>query len=287
SRTVIQDFNASEGDIIELGEAFLGANAYYTSLEALRDDFEADGDLDGARGTILAGGVTRGDLTAANTGVVCFALGTMIATPQGDRAVETLRVGDLVVTSDNGLQAIRWITTRHLSSVRTGLFPTLRPIRIRKDAFGAGRPERDLLVSPQHRMLVRGPDVQMMFGQTEALSHAFHLLDGHRIVQDPAPNGITYVHFLCDAHEIVFANGMPSETFHPGPMGLSTLEDAPLHDLLNLFPDLASNAPPFPLARMELKQREIALLRHSKAMRARPNRPSERRRTVRLRQARP
>ena len=136
-------------------------------------------------------------------------------------------------------------------------------------------------------MLVRGPDVQMMFAQTEALSHAFHLLHGHWLAQDLAPNGVTYVHFLCDTHEIIFAKGMPSETFHPGPIGLSTLEDDPLHHLLDLFLDLAISAPPFSLTRLGLKQRENFLLRHSKSMRSRPNQPAEQRHATRLQQAQP
>jgi hypothetical protein len=259
----ITDFTASDGDSIQLG-------AFYTRLEDLRDELDAGGGILASAGGITLDGVSRTDLTAANTGVVCFATGTLITTAQGPKHVEELRIGDLVVTLDNGLRPIRWIAKRHLSKVRLRLFPNLRPIRIKRGAFGDGLPDRDLLVSPQHRMLLKTSRLQMMFGQAEGLAHAFHLIDGVRVIQDPAPDGVTYVHFLCDAHELVFAEGFPSESFHPGPIGVGTLSDESLDELLEIFPELDPQQPPFPLARIELKQREMRLLRSARDVPIRP-----------------
>ncbi|MEL6582944.1 MAG: Hint domain-containing protein [Pseudomonadota bacterium] len=260
----ITDFTSSDGDTINLG-----ALGVYSGLEELRDEFDANAGVLTSAGGVTLTGITRTDLTSANTGVVCFAAGTLITTAKGSVPVEKLKVGDLVSTLDNGLQPVRWIARRHLSKVRIRLFPTLRPILIRKDAFGEGRPARDLRVSPQHRMLLSAAEVQIMFGQVEALAHAYHLIDGHRVVQDPAPEGVTYVHFLCDGHELVHAEGLPSETFHPGPVGIETLDDPSLDELLTIFPELDPEHPPFPLARLELKRREVTLLREA---RSRPGR---------------
>ncbi|TMV38466.1 type I secretion protein, partial [Thioclava sp. BHET1] len=78
----------------------------------------------------------------------------MIATPQGERLVEELRVGDKIITRDNGIQEIRWLNHRVMDGKTLLANPNMRPILIRKGALGNGLPERDMMVSPNHRMLV-------------------------------------------------------------------------------------------------------------------------------------
>lgn len=165
--------------------------------------------------------------------IICFAAGTRIATPYGPRAVETLRPGDLVLTRDNGPQPIRWAGARTVAAQGD-----LAPIRFETGALGNSRP---LLVSPQHRMLCDDWRAQMLFGETEVLVAAKHLVNDRTIRR--APGGlVSYHHILFDRHEIVLAEGAASESFHPGDEALSALDGATRRELLRLFPELVTGS---------------------------------------------
>ncbi|WP_245890861.1 Hint domain-containing protein [Albidovulum aquaemixtae] len=138
---------------------------------------------------------------------VCFTSGTLIRVPGGEAPVESLRPGDLVETLDNGPQPVRWIGGRRVAG--GGVFA---PVRFAAGALGNDRP---LLVSPQHRMLVRGWLAELHFGEDEVLAAAIHLLGLAGVDRCPMTE-VAYVHLLLDRHEIVFAEGAPSESFHPG-----------------------------------------------------------------------
>lgn len=170
------------------------------------------------------------------TDVVCFTRDTLIACPDGLRPVQDLKPGDLVLTRDDGAQPIRWIGSRTLSGGQ--LAQRLRPIRIRAGALGQGLPERDLLVSPQHRVLVRSNIAQRMFGASEVLVAAKQLLllDGIDIADDLAE--VEYIHFIFDRHQIVLSNGAETESLYPGPEALKTVGQAARHELFALFPQL-------------------------------------------------
>ncbi|MEQ8365157.1 MAG: Hint domain-containing protein [Roseicyclus sp.] len=165
--------------------------------------------------------------------VPCFTSGTRIATPSGWRIVEDLKVGDIVMTQDHGFQAIRWIgaTTRVVQGA-------LRPVRIAQGALGFGLPQRDLLVSQQHRMLIRSRIAARMTGKSEILIPAKKLLGlpGITIAEDVEQ--VTYLHLLFDRHEIIFAEGAPTESLLPGPQALAGLGPAAEAELRALFPEL-------------------------------------------------
>lgn len=179
-------------------------------------------------------------------GVVCFAAGTMIATPDGPCAVETLAEGSLVTTLTHGDQPIRWIGHRHLSPAELAANPNLRPIRIRRGALGPGIPARDIVVSPQHRMLVSSAIVHQMYGANAVLIAARKLLplQGVEVIADHAP--VDYWHFLCDRHEIVTAEGAAAETLYLGSQALQNMTDEARHEIHALFPELLRGweAPP-------------------------------------------
>lgn len=168
--------------------------------------------------------------------IVCFTHGTMIACPEGPRPVEDLKPGDLVITRDNGAQPIRWIGTRRVTAGLSN--PQLRPIRIRAGALGQGLPESDLLVSPQHRILVRSAIAQRMFGSAEVLVAAKQLLqlDGIDIAHDLAE--VEYIHFIFDQHQIVLSNGAETESLYPGAEAVKTVGRAAREELFALFPQL-------------------------------------------------
>lgn len=167
----------------------------------------------------------------------CFTPGTLIATERGQRPVEALRTGDKVVTRDNGLRRIYWIGRREVTLSQLRVTPDLQPILIRRDAFGDGMPSRDMLVSPHHRFLQglapmpgEGPG-----SEREVLVAARHLADGQQ-VREAATLGVSYMHVLCDRHQVILANGAWTESFHPDDRVFSGLGEDHRTELLGLFP---------------------------------------------------
>lgn len=162
----------------------------------------------------------------------------MIRSKDGETRVEDLEPGDLVLTIDNGLQPIRWIGLRKLSSAELQAAPNLRPIRIEKGALGKDTPSRDLLVSPQHRILVRSKIAQRMFGSMEVLVAAKQLCrrDGIDIAEDPTE--VEYFHLLFDQHEVVYSNGAETESLYTGPQALKSVGAAARGEIFTLFPQL-------------------------------------------------
>jgi hypothetical protein len=199
-------------------------------------------------------------------GVICFTPGTRIATPDGARLIQDLQPGDLIQTKDNGAQAILWTGHRRMSGARLYAMPHLRPIRFRADALGLGRPEDDLLVSPQHRMVVRGPAARALFNSSEVLVAAEDLLNDHSIMVDHTQREVTYIHLLLEAHNIIFANGMETESFHPANTALETIDPMQRDGLFGILPGLANDPRGYSdYARRNLSGSEAAILRHEVA----------------------
>lgn len=203
---------------------------------------------------------------APGTGVICFTPGTKISTPDGTRLVEELREGDRVLTRDNGAQEIRWIGSRRMTGARLVVMPMLRPVRIRAGALGIGRPDDDLVVSPEHRMLVRGPAAQELFNCGEVLVAASDLVNGTSVTVDIGAREVTYVHLMFDRHQILWANGLETESFHPANAELDCLGSADRARLLARFPDLEYDPYLYGgYARRNLTRSESAILRYEAA----------------------
>ena len=173
--------------------------------------------------------------------------------------MEDLGNGDRVFTRDNGYQTLRWVGAKTLSVADLVVNPGLRPIRITRGALGDGLPERDMRVSPQHRMLFVGPRAEMLFGEGEVLVAATHLtlLPG---VDQVMACGITYLHLLFDGHEIIRADGAWTESFQPAERTLNALDDAARGEIEDLFPQIRAKAKDFLSARPTLKAHEVKVL---------------------------
>lgn len=171
-------------------------------------------------------------MAPGDAGVICFTPGTGILTPHGNMRIEDLREGDLVQTKDGGAQPIRWIGNRRMTGARLFAMPKLRPVRIRGGAFGLDEPDDDLVVSPHHRLLVKGAVAQDLFNTSEVLVAAKDLINGHSITVDLKMREVTYIHLLLDRHQIMWANGVETESFHPASAALSSLDE---HDRLRLL----------------------------------------------------
>jgi hypothetical protein len=186
--------------------------------------------------------------------IPCFVRGARILTPRGEVPVERLAVGDLVCTMDAGAQPIRWIG-RRLVPARD----RFAPVRIRKGAFGA---RRDLWVSPQHRMLISESWAELMFGEREVLVAAKDLVNDLSVRIEESDGMVDYIHLMFDSHQVIYAEGLATESFLPGPMTLDSFEAEVLEEICTLFPELdpVTGAGYGPAARLSLKGFEAAAL---------------------------
>ncbi len=202
----IEDYNATDGDLIAIN--YPGITSF-TELEPYLSD-------DGNWGTLISlpdGSVTQvkwlgyATISASNftfeSGPVCFLKGTLIETEAGPRPVETLGPGDLLLTHDNGLQPLRFVS---FQTYRFGPGPhRMKPIRLRAGALGPGCPARELLVSPQHRLALPQVDPQVLVAARKLQS-----LPG--VSGRPGCKTACYYHLLMDRHELLRANGAWAET---------------------------------------------------------------------------
>lgn len=243
-----EDADGNDVDVIDL--TGIDANVIETGFEAGRIEFlDSNGNI-----------TRRATYSEIEQVIICFTPGTRIATPTGERLVEELRVGDPVFTRDNGVQDLRWIGTKTLSGAELKQSPALRPILIKAGSLGRGRPERDVVVSPNHRMLINDPETALLFGESEVLVSAKHLTERAGIARVLMPQ-VTYLHLLFDRHEVILADGAWTESFQPGDYSLGGLGGAQRRELFKLFPELAQDRQGgFAAARQVLRKHEAKLL---------------------------
>ena len=181
--------------------ASLGANNVLTisgGSETITLQLDASQDFSGSTFSVSSDG--NGGTILQN--VICFYPGVQIATPMGEVSVETLRAGDLVTTVDGGIEPIRWMGRQTVSTLFADPLRVL-PVRIRAGALGDQAPSRDLLVSPDHALLIDG-----------VLIHAGALVNGSTITRENnVPEIFTYWHIELANHALVFAEGVAAETF--------------------------------------------------------------------------
>lgn len=193
--------------------------------------------------------------------IPCFTPGTAIATPRGERLVEELQVGDRIITRDNGIQEIRWIGHKEMSGKALAAAPHLKPVLIKAGSLGNGLPERDMLVSPNHRVLVANDRTQLYFEESEVLAAAKHLV-GAPGIHAVDVMATTYIHFMFDRHEVVLSNGAWTESFQPGDWSLKGIGNSQRNELFELFPELKTREgiDGYQAARKALKKHEARLL---------------------------
>jgi len=171
--------------------------------------------------------------TAADV-LICFSVGTDIETPNGNRKVEDLRVGD-VITTLSGPKTLRWIGVRPICARELREKPHFRPVIIKKDALGTGRPSADLSVSPNHRVLLSGWQMELSFATEAMLCASKHLVNNTTIKTDSGATSAEYYHLMFDEHEIVFSNGLPTESLLAGTMSTAIGSVATEYEFKELF----------------------------------------------------
>ena len=262
----------SDGDVITGGEGGTDVDTIKvgpdTPFNVLYD--AADPTFDPATGESESGviqlldapgGSVTGTITFSEIeNIMCFTPGTLVATAQGQKPVETLNQDDLILTRDNGFQPIAWTGQRALTAQELAASPKIQPILIKANSLGEGVPERDMMVSPNHRMLVTDPKLQMYLHESEALVAAKHMtaIDG---VAQMATSSLTYVHFMFERHEVVLADGAWSESFQPGDYSMNGMPSEQRAEIDMLFPELeVTGAAAFMSARTQLKGFEARTL---------------------------
>ena len=190
--------------------------------------------------------------------VPCFVAGTRIRTPRGDLPVEDLVPGDLVDTLDDGAQPLRWTGRRTVAA--TG---ALAPIRIAAGTLGD---HGDILLSPLHRVLVGNTLAALLFGEDDVLVAARDLVNDRTI--RPCPGGVvTYVHLMFDRHQVIWSDGLATESFLPGPQMKKAFAQDALTEIRRLFPqiDWVTGTGYSPAARRTLRRYEAQVMRRAVA----------------------
>ena len=252
----IADFNFGNTGTLDDGDTtnndFINLSGFYDHISELYADQLDDGILNQSNATDTRGNTVdysnnasfgtgsltftgasadSSSFTAENTGVVCFTGGTMILTPSGEMRIDRLRPGDLVTTRDNGPQVLQWVHIRDIGPDELAAAPELKPIAIEPGFLGV---RHRLLVSPQHGMLVCRDNGDEEFVRAKDLAR----LEGGKVRVALGKRQVRYIHLLFEEHQVIFANGAPSESFFPGVEAFKMLAPAAKAEMQALFPDL-------------------------------------------------
>lgn len=158
-------------------------------------------------GTFVAG---SGPATITNHGGVlelatCFLPGTLIATPSGDRPIEDLAIGDMVNVVEHGgvvARAVVWAGGGSVDTAEHGHRSHAYPVRIRANAIGPDLPRRDLMVTPEHSILLDGGLVPVRM-----------LVNDASIVVDRSKSAYEFFHVELERHGVLLAEGIETESY--------------------------------------------------------------------------
>lgn len=217
-----------------------------------------DGDVENFNFTYTIDNGTDTDIGIVNvSSIPCFVAGTLITTELGQRNVETLVLGDLILTKDDGLQPLRWKGQRTVAAE-----DNFAPIRIRANTFGS---HDDLMVSAEHQILIRDNLAELLFGEQEVLVSAKDLVNDYSVTRCSGGD-VTYVHLMFDRHQVVYSAGLATESFLPGPQTTKVFERKIVDEICTLFPEIdpETGLGYSPAARRVLKKFEAKLLRDAR-----------------------
>ena len=247
------------GNTIEIYEVEINGQLYIVATGQLVPGFTYD---EGAPGF--------GDFGAQSATYtqlfVCFVRGTKLRTQNKPKRIEDLAIGDLLWTQDHGFQPIRWIGSSIKTKAALQDSSNLRPIRIQAGSISAGMPAEDLIVSQQHRILVRSKIAEKMFGVSEVFVPAKKLIAVEGFEIEPPTGEVEYFHVFFDEHQIIEANGVLSESLLPGTETLKILNDKARQELEEIAPEIQNKDFVATPARMIAKGKRVQKLveRHIK-----------------------
>ncbi len=249
------------GDVVVGGEDADGNDWDVLDLNGSNVDFVTYTSADREDGIVTFNDGSTMTFSEIENVIPCFTPGTMIATARGEVPVENLKEGDKVITRDNGIQEIAWVGHKEMSGKQLIANPHLKPVLVKAGSLGHGLPERDMMVSPNHRLLVASDLTQLYFEEREVLAAAKHLVGSAGIHQVDVM-ATTYIHFMFERHEVVLSNGSWTESFQPGDYSLKGIGNSQRNEIFELFPELKEKAglAGYQSARKSLKKHEARLL---------------------------
>lgn len=200
----------------------------------------------------LAKKISRNDI--ALTGATGICAGANLRTPIGERRVEFLRKGDLVVTRDNGLQPVRLIWRREISETEIAADPSLAPVHLNTRAIGPMMPSKPLRVGGAHRLLIPGWRLLDEEDTVNCLVPARDV-DGVSLGNETEAKEATYYNIVFDAPQVFCANGMPVESFVPCSDTLPLIPSDVQTELHALFPDLGPEFAEYPAPNYKARKR--------------------------------
>lgn len=178
-----------------------------------------------------------------------IAAGANVRTPCGDRRIEMVRPGDMIVTRTRGLLPVRMVWKRSVTQDQIRNDPDLAPIRFRPRALGPMMPAREILVAPGHHVLVPG---FRLFGEPDDASVLVQAREiagvSDSVYVDRAQERVEYYHMVFDSHQVFTVNGMPVESFLPDAGALALLGPELREDLTRQFPQLKREPGAYPPA---------------------------------------
>ncbi len=176
--------------------------------------------------------------------IPCFASGTRIVTRRGAMAVEFITPGEIVIGSDGRQHEVLWVGSKtiDLAALCDAQYAKLVPIRIKATAMGGNQPYSDLVVSQQHRILLRHPLTEAMFGVADCFAPARSMV-GYMAEFATDITRVTYHHILCAEHVALLANGMEAESLFLGDLMRDGMRPALRDEIAAIFPDILSDTP--------------------------------------------
>ena len=187
--------------------------------------------------------ITDGEIVKA--GVTGLCEGANLRTPIGERRVEFLRTGDLVVTRDNGLQPVLYVWARTIPEAELAADPSLAPILLNARAIGPMMPQKPLKVGLAHRLLMPGWRIDDE-EDTENCLVAARDVEGLELSRSAESSDVTYYNIIFEQPQVFCANGMPVESFIPAEDTLTSAPKEVTEALAKLFPDLGPKFSDYP-----------------------------------------
>ncbi len=237
-----------------IDETFIDANGDPVDpiIARSRPDLDTNGDGDPDSGTPFNNENFNTGTVLSPPPIPCFVRGSKIETGDGPKLVEDLKVGDYVLTLDNGLQQIRWIGRVKVPS--SGKFA---PIVVSQGALGN---RQELRVSPEHRVLISGWKAELLYGLDQVLVAAKHLCNGNTIYRSCDGEPVEYFHLMFDQHELLLSSGLWSESYFVDPSRVEFLPSPIETELRTLFPETSKTYRTMVIARPTLKRFEAKAL---------------------------
>ena len=190
----------------------------------------------------LMGDITNGAVSLNVSILTCLCEGTEVLTPNGGRAVETIRVGDFLLNDRGAAKQVIWVGSTTVSAGELEFLEELRPIRFPAGALGSAGPKADLYISPQHRVVVEGAAPSLFVGEERVLVAAKHLA-AVGLAEETAPTqDVRYFHVLLEEHELLVTNGLVTESFQPARRTLEVMSDENQERLLAAIEALGAEA---------------------------------------------